>query len=154
MENSQKTTAEHVNESAKIHESDPSGSGTLRKKAFLSKYDEVLNTCILSVFRKTLEEFDRTPDHRAVKIINGEVVYLRLDSLHGQADGIRIFLDREQLPMYIWFAPDILTGKIAFKLLYGEKEKKERYDLSEITSEFLINLIAKKFILKKRYSLN
>jgi hypothetical protein len=63
---------------------------------FLVQYDEVLNKHVLHAFRKTNEESDRAHDHRAIKIIAGELVNLRLDSLHGQADGIKVSLEKKR----------------------------------------------------------
>ncbi len=120
---------------------------TLREEAFLNGYDTVLNTRILNIFRKTAEETDRSHDHRALKIINGEFVHLRLDSVKGEAEGIKVDFEAEILPMYIWFSPDPGTQKIIFKLMYdGERiGEVERYNLDEIGNEFLIDLITKKY---------
>jgi|GEM_PF-6011617 len=118
-----------------------------REEAFLKNYDEVLNTRILNIFRKTIEETDRSHDHRALKIINGELVHMRLDSFQGQAEGIKVDFDSDNVPMYIWFNPDPSIQKIIFKIMYeGERISEiEHYDLEEIGSDFLIGLITKKY---------
>ncbi len=116
------------------------------KKPFLEQYDELLNKEILSLFRKTNEEHDRAHDHRALKVIDGEVVKLRLDSLNGQADGIKVSLEKESVPMYIWFSPDAIARQIIFKTVCGERRKNMRYKLEQITSDFLVNLIRTIFI--------
>lgn len=146
MGNSQTTLAEtetilSKEESVHVHEKE-----THSEKAFLKQYDEVLNKYILHVFRKSNEEYDRPHDHRALKVIDGEVVKLRLDSLHGQADGIKVSLEKESVPMYIWFRPDSVGGKIIFKTVCGDRRKRMKYDLEQITHDFLLNMISKLFL--------
>jgi hypothetical protein len=117
-----------------------------QEELFLKKYDEVLNKNILSVFRRTMEETERAPDHRALKIIKGQVVRLRLDSLNGQADGIKVYYGNDTLPMYIWFSPDVVSKKIVFKMMVGSSgsEMVEQFDLEEVSKEFLLDFISKK----------
>lgn len=115
-------------------------------QTFLEQYDEVLNKHVLHVFRKTNEEYDRAHDHRAIKIIAGELVNLRLDLLNGQADGIKVSLEKKGEPMYIWFQPDTVAGKMLFKIVCGEKRKSLRYKPEQITHDFLMDLIRKVFI--------
>lgn len=118
-----------------------------QEQLFLKNYDVVLNKYILNMFRRTAEEMDRSHDHRALKIVNGEMLHLRLDFLQGQAEGIKVDSDTENHSMYIWFNPDVTSQKIVFKLMYeGETiGDLERYGLHEIHPEFLITLISKKY---------
>jgi hypothetical protein len=125
-----------------------------REGVFLKKYDEVLNTYILNIFRKATDEISGSHDHRAIKIIGGEVIHLRLDSLHGQADGIKVFFGQDEMLMYLWFSPDPHSEKIVFKMFYGGEERTEHYALEAITKEFLTELICKNLILINKASLN
>lgn len=120
---------------------------TKREEVFLKKYDEVLNKHILNVFRKTVEETERSHDHRALKIVNGEVLHLRLDCIQGQAEGIKVDSDSENHSMYLWFSPDPTCEKMVFKFMYeGETiYETERYSLDEVDEDFFILLIGKKY---------
>ncbi len=111
--------------------------------AFQTRYNEVVSKYILSVFRPPGEEMDHTHEHRAVKIVNGEIVRLRLDFLHGQADGIKAVFERGDSAMYIWFSPDTGSGKIRFKVISAAKgiHFSKSYDLDEIGADFLLELI-------------
>jgi len=119
---------------------------SVKEAAFEKRYDEVLNKYILSFFRKPAEELNGNHEHRAVKIINGDIVHLRLDFLHGQADGIKVLFARSNITMYIWFSPQISSQKIVFKLVSARKgiNASCRYNLDEIHESFLPGLIGEK----------
>lgn len=153
MENSQKSVADSPAVSGAGKNSKKKAVHSDLKKPFLQQYDEVLNKQILYLFRKTNEEHDRAHDHRALKVIDGELVNLRLDSLNGQADGIKVSLEKESVPMYIWFSPGALAGQIIFKTVCGERRKRMCYQLEQITPDFLINLIRTVFIPANRLAL-
>ncbi len=118
----------------------------VKEQVFQKKYDEVLNKHILNLFRKSGEELNSSHEHRTVKIINGEIVRMRLDFLHGQADGIKVVFERENIAMYIWFAPQVHTSKIIFKIISAGKgiDFAASYNLSEIHQSFLLELIGEK----------
>ncbi len=154
MGNSQTSVVDSQNVSATQKSSDVQQNKAKfdLKKTFLDQYDEVLNKHILCFFRKSSEEHDRPHDHRALRVIDGELVKLRLDSLNGQADGIKVSLEKENIPMYIWFAPDRVAGQILFKTVCGDRRKRMSYKLDQITPDFLLNLISKIFIPVNRLS--
>jgi hypothetical protein len=120
--------------------------GQLQDFFFQQRYDAVLSKYVLSLFKRSPEQLRVNHEHRAVKIINGDIVRLRLDFLHGQADGLKVFFERENIAMYIWFSPDVRAEKIVFKLISAGKNINftGAYSLDEINSEFLINLISVK----------
>lgn len=117
------------------------------KQAFLQKYDKVISQHILGIFHRAPEEYDRAHDHRVTKVIKGELVNLRLDTLNGEADGIKVSSHTSQKQaLYIWFQPDFAKEKITFKTVCGLKRKKIQVDLQKIGSDFLMHLIYKLFI--------
>lgn len=115
-----------------------------KQDVFQKNFDEVLNRSILSLFRKNSETLNHTHEHRTVKIINGEIVQLRLDFLHGQADGMKVLFARENLTMYIWFSPQVHTGKIVFKIMCAAHNihLSQAYFPEEIDNFFLPELIS------------
>ena len=118
----------------------------LKGHFFQQQYDAVLSKSILSLFKRPANDLYSNHEHRAVKIINGDIVSLRLDFLHGQADGLKVVFERENIAMYIWFSPDVKAEKIVFKLVSAGKNINftGAYRLEEINSDFLLNLIAEK----------
>jgi hypothetical protein len=118
----------------------------LKGHFFQQQYDAVLSKSILSLFKRAADDLYNNHEHRAVKIINGDIVSLRLDFLHGQADGLKVVFERENIAMYIWFSPDVKAEKIVFKLVSAGKNINftGAYRLEEINSEFLLHLIAEK----------
>lgn len=117
------------------------------KQAFLQKYDKVVSQHILGIFHRAPEEYERAHDHRVTKVIKGELVNLRLDTLSGEADGIKVSSDTSpKQALYIWFQPDFAKEKITFKTVCGPKRKKIQVDLQKIGSDFLTRLIYRLFI--------
>lgn len=114
-----------------------------KEQVFQRQYDEVINKHILNIFRKSGEELNSAHEHRTARVINGEIVRLRLDFLHGQADGIKAVFERENLTMYIWFSPLASCEKIVFKIVSARRDLNftQQYSLPEIGQSFLLELI-------------
>lgn len=117
-----------------------------KEQAFQKHYDEVLNKYILNLFRKSGEELNSSHEHRTVRIVNGDIVRLRLDFLHGQADGIKVVFERDNIAMYVWFSPQVNAEKIIFKMISTGKgiNVMESYNLDEIGDLFFLDLIGRK----------
>lgn len=121
----------------------------LKEQLFLKLYDETLNKYLLHVFWKKHDYLEKAHDHRALQVLSGEVLRLRLDAPNGQAEGIRVDADNGDLLMYIWFNPDMESQSIVFRIAFGGDfriSEVDRYKLQEIEENFLSEFIAHKLL--------
>ncbi len=120
-----------------------------REENFLKNYDRVLNHYILNECRKP---GDASHEHRAHRMIGDELIELRLDTLNGEADGIKVFFEKQKVPMYIWFSPNVTAEKIVFKIVCHGRTAIEQYLLEEITEGFLLGMITVKYMSQFNYA--
>lgn len=120
-----------------------------REENFLKNYDRILNQYILNECRKP---GDASHDHWAHRMIGDELIELRLDTLNGEADGIKVFFEKEKAPMYIWFSPNVAAEKIVFKIVCNGKTAIEQYLLEDISEGFLLGMITVKYMSQFDYA--